>query len=587
MSVEIVCSAPGKVLVSGGYLILDRPQTGAVLALSARFYSAVRVIASRAAQIEIDVFSPQFSDHRRYRFDTNGPDPRLVALPLTAGASLPKPNPYVEIPLLYVLTLAFQGDRDFAAATAARFGLRGGAGVRLEVTLAADNSFYSQVGELSARGLPLSAEAAAKLPAFLPPRRDEDGEIPKTGLGSSATLVTSLVSALLHAFDLVRLDGAPAAPAVSVGGRRRLSTTIAGDGALEVLHALAQLCHCAAQGKVGSGFDVSAAVYGSHRYCRFSPALLQAALGAPAGVPPPTDVLLATTRLYGGGEAWDHEVVPLALPPGIELMMGDVCCGAHTPSMVKKVNAWRKEAAGATALWTDYAAASAALQAALQALCELHARIVARGGLEAEAGEWFAPLQHCGGVEAVEWGAAGGEVGGALAAVRAACLRVRELLRVVGRGAGVGIEPEAQTALLDATMEQRGVLLAVVPGAGGADAVVALVIPAGPVHGLLATRQRVSALWQCWGAGGGAADGPPRSRVCELPVTEASCDQRGGRNGIAFEGEAAARKLRAAVQAMLAAKKADGPSSWSIAAAVALTAAAVAALLVTTRRSRA
>ena len=47
-----------------------------------------------------------------------------------------------------------------------------------------------------------------------------------------------------------------------------------------MLHALAQVCHCAAQGKVGSGFDVSAAVYGSHRYCRFSPALLQVALRA-------------------------------------------------------------------------------------------------------------------------------------------------------------------------------------------------------------------------------------------------------------------------------------------------------------------
>ena len=581
MSAEIVCSAPGKVLVSGGYLILDRPKTGAVLALSARFYSSVRLIACRAAQIEIDVFSPQFSDHRRYRFDASGPVPRLEALPPTAGASLPKPNPYVEIPLLYVLALALEANgADFAAAAAARLGLRGGAGVRLEVILAADNSFYSQVGELSARGLPLSAEAAAKLPAFLPPRRDEDGEIPKTGLGSSATLVTSLVSALLHTFGLVRLAGAPAAPAAAPGGAGSDA-----DGGLEVLHALAQLCHCAAQGKVGSGFDVSAAVYGSHRYCRFSPALLQVALGAPAGVPPPMDVLLATTRLHGGGEAWDHEVVPLALPNGIELMMGDVCCGAHTPSMVKKVSAWRKEAAGATALWAEYAAASAALQAALQSLCALHADIVARGGLEAEAKEWHAPLQQCGALDAVEWEAAGGAVGGALAAVRAACLRVRELLRVVGRGAGVGIEPEAQTALLDATMEQRGVLLAVVPGAGGADAVVALLIPAGPVHGLLATRQRVSALWQCWAGGGGAADGPPRSKVCELPIAEASCDQSGGRNGVAVEGEAAARKLRAARQAM-AASKADGPSGWWIAAAVALTAAAVAALLVTARPRR-
>lgn len=39
-------------------------------------------------------------------------------------------------------------------------------------------------------------------------------------------------------------------------------------------HNLAQYVHCLAQGKVGSGFDVSAAVFGSHRYTRFDPAVL-------------------------------------------------------------------------------------------------------------------------------------------------------------------------------------------------------------------------------------------------------------------------------------------------------------------------
>ena len=44
------------------------------------------------------------------------------------------------------------------------------------------------------------------------------------------------------------------------------------------MHNLAQYCHCYAQGKVGSGFDVSAAVYGSQRYRRFSPSVLDALL---------------------------------------------------------------------------------------------------------------------------------------------------------------------------------------------------------------------------------------------------------------------------------------------------------------------
>lgn len=41
-----------------------------------------------------------------------------------------------------------------------------------------------------------------------------------------------------------------------------------------LIHNLAQFVHCLAQGKVGSGFDVSSAVWGSHRYKRFNPSIL-------------------------------------------------------------------------------------------------------------------------------------------------------------------------------------------------------------------------------------------------------------------------------------------------------------------------
>jgi hypothetical protein len=61
----------------------------------------------------------------------------------------------------------------------------------------------------------------------------------KTGLGSSAALVSSLVAALFHYVGL--MDNQQ---------QRDLS------------HNVAQFCHCSAQGKVGSGFDVSAAFYG-------------------------------------------------------------------------------------------------------------------------------------------------------------------------------------------------------------------------------------------------------------------------------------------------------------------------------------
>lgn len=72
----------------------------------------------------------------------------------------------------------------------------------------------------------------------------------KTGLGSSAAMVTSLSGALfLHLTS----------PSQSPDRQT-----------LDIIHNLAQYVHSLAQGKVGSGFDVSAAVWGSQVYRRFS-----------------------------------------------------------------------------------------------------------------------------------------------------------------------------------------------------------------------------------------------------------------------------------------------------------------------------
>lgn len=76
---------------------------------------------------------------------------------------------------------------------------------------------------------------------------DAEGRVlvAKTGLGSSAALVTSLLGALLQFFGVVRLEESKAH-----------------DKDIRIVHNLAQLVHSHAQGKIGSGFDVSAAVFG-------------------------------------------------------------------------------------------------------------------------------------------------------------------------------------------------------------------------------------------------------------------------------------------------------------------------------------
>ena len=553
-----VCSAPGKVLVAGGYLILERPHAGTVLALDARFRTLVQLhTTAPAAQalagdaIVIEVFSPQFRDHRRYAFRRLPSGVEIEPLPLREGEPLPRVNRYVELPLLYSLSLlnALVGatffERAVMAAKEAGWKCNGSPG--LQIVLAADNGFYSQTAELRARGWPVAVESLRRLPAMLPPRPDPDGEIAKTGLGSSATLVTSLVAALLHRFgalELPQMEGGEqpgGGTAVGAGG------VVGGVvGGVEMLHSLAQLSHCAAQGKVGSGFDVCAAVHGSHRYTRFSPAVLREGLAMADGSAPAA--VLLRTCVPGHAQAvaeaddaatqavpWDHCVSSFELPPEFEVLMADVSCGANTPSMVKQVAAWRKEDSTASALWAAYAEASAALQDALAELCALYNNWA--NGRE----EWVFALGRCAAAEPGTW-AAKGSVGKVMDAVRTHTLRVRELLREISTRSAVPIEPPEQTKLLDATMAQRGVLMAVVPGAGGCDAVLAIALtapPPGPSTGP-DVRQRLAALWGGWsGSDQTPADGL-QSRVCELPVRE-SVGSLGGHNGVLLEGSVSVR----------------------------------------------
>jgi len=258
--------------------------------------------------------------------------------------------------------------------------------------------------------------------------------------------------------------------------------------------------------------------------------------------------------------------------------MADVCCGAHTPSMVKSIQRWRGEDGAAKGLWSRYASQSARLQASLRRLAALHGRYVADG----RAAQWLEALARLGGMAPKEWfveaSLDGCELATALNEVRNASLELRTLVRSISTASGVPVEPAAQTRLLDATMQQRGVLMALVPGAGGHDAVLALVLPsAPPPAGLLATRQRVSSLWRGWDDKGADAAAAP---VCELPVKE-SKSVSGGHNGVRIEGAAAAALLRRAAAPLRGETALSGGRQTlvvGLAAVVAVAAVAAAAL---------
>lgn len=56
-----VCiSAPGKVLIAGGYLVLDPQYPGLVIATSSRFHVVIAEGSAQAESNVIEVHSPQF-----------------------------------------------------------------------------------------------------------------------------------------------------------------------------------------------------------------------------------------------------------------------------------------------------------------------------------------------------------------------------------------------------------------------------------------------------------------------------------------------------------------------------------------------
>lgn len=245
-------------------------------------------------------------------------------------------------------------------------------------------------------------------------------EAHKTGLGSSAALVTSFTAAVLGFY----------LPKDLFDVRTEKGQTI--------LHNLAQASHSHAQGKVGSGFDIASAVFGSCLYKRFSPSLL-------GNLPQPSSPGFATQlRSLVEGPTWDTEIQKAAIkmPEGLRLVMCDVDCGSETPGMVKKVLAWRaQKPEEAEKIWKELQRGNEALAAELTRLAT--------------------------------------EVQGDNASKHDTLRKIidgnRALIRDMGEKSGVPIEPPQQTRLLDYCSKLDGVFGGVVPGAGGFDAIVLLV----------------------------------------------------------------------------------------------------------------
>ncbi|EEB93146.1 hypothetical protein MPER_08242, partial [Moniliophthora perniciosa FA553] len=121
-----VVSSPGKVLVAGGYLVLDPAYSGIVVSTSSRFYT---VIQSSSAGPTIRVESPQFQNASWSYSVSFKPSVLIEASPQNSSK-----NKFVHLALQNTISLACEAR---GTSTISQILLEG-----LDVAIVGDNGFY-------------------------------------------------------------------------------------------------------------------------------------------------------------------------------------------------------------------------------------------------------------------------------------------------------------------------------------------------------------------------------------------------------------------------------------------------------------
>lgn len=136
---QTVVSAPGKVLLAGGYLVLDRLYTGLVVATSSRFFCSVSlgkagVVSVRAGQFPVE--------ESVWTYAANLSNGKIDLAPQGAER-----NKFVQTTLQTTLDYAAQRlERDGRAGELDAALQKG-----LDIVVFADNDFYSQREQVSCR----------------------------------------------------------------------------------------------------------------------------------------------------------------------------------------------------------------------------------------------------------------------------------------------------------------------------------------------------------------------------------------------------------------------------------------------------
>lgn len=374
-------SAPGKALLAGGYLVLEPIYDAYVTALSSRMHSIITHKPTTSETIsKIKIKSPQFANGEwEYHITSNNEKPKDIKA---------RTNPFLEATIFVVLSYV-QPTEPFD----------------LDLVIYSDPGYHSQ------ENTQLKSSTNGKKEFLFHSRAINDVE--KTGLGSSAGLVSVVTTSLLSYFI----------PGIESTNK-------------DILHNVSQIAHCFAQKKIGSGFDVATAIYGLIIYKRFQPNLINDVFKIleenPDNFPNVLKSLIHSN--------WDFKHERCELPTKVKLLMGDIKGGSETPKLVSKILQWKKDKPEESGLVYDQL--NNANVAFMKKINQLNS-----SSSDQEIQELVGYISD-----------------------------VRRGLQELTEKSQVPVEPLVQTELLDRIEKLPGCLGGVVPGAGGYDAIAVLVL---------------------------------------------------------------------------------------------------------------
>lgn len=304
---KISSAAYGKVLICGGYLILQKPNEGIVLSIEPSI--SCNVMQSElndtlsTNKLYITWRNPQFHDEQIYVFDGD-------IKTLTTSDNVINQDDLLSSILIITLSFIYEAlKRSFGSTNS------------IILTCLSDERFYSQIHNN------WSGKIESKY-SILKHVNIRVSDVKKTGLGSSAALTASIVSCLLKYFISHK----------EVDIEMKLQ---------KITHILSEYIHTRAQGGVGSGFDIASSIYGSLCFMRSDPLPF-------ISFDQEYSIVDFTKQR---SEQWNGKLRKFTLPRCWRVVMAEVsiCSGTRTQSMTKKIMSFFSNHSRGKELWLKLA----------------------------------------------------------------------------------------------------------------------------------------------------------------------------------------------------------------------------------------